>query len=101
MTLVTTRLEAAGSRVADLAARSRQRGPVETALAPLKTTRPMAVRHGNTGPGVRKDVTVCALVDHRVRLVMGPSAPRQHLGVARIRVVAARRWRGAPSTGGP
>ena len=50
-TLVTTRRDAAISRVADLAALYRPRWPVETSLAQLKTTRQMDVLHGNTGPG--------------------------------------------------
>jgi len=95
---VPPRLEAAVSRVADLAARYRQRWQGATALAPLKTPRPRAVLHGNTVPGVRQDVTGFALVDHLGRLGMGPSATRQHLGVARLRCVDARRGLGTPST---
>jgi hypothetical protein len=75
LTLVTTRLDAASSRVADRAECSRQ------PRAPLKTTRPMEVRHGQTGPGVLKARTGLAIVDHLVRRVLGPSASRQHLGV--------------------
>ena len=52
VTLVTTRLAAAVSRVADLAELDRQRWQVETALAPLKTTMHMDVLHGKTVPGV-------------------------------------------------
>src|SRR2546429_6698634 len=88
-------------RVADLAARYRQRWPVETALAPLQTTRRMDVLHGQTVPGGLKALTVLAIVDHLVRMVMGQSALRQHIGVARISVLDALRWLGGPSTGIP
>ena len=60
--------------VADLSARYRQRWQVETALAQLKTTRPMAVLPCQTGPGVLKELTVFAIVDHLVRLGMCQAA---------------------------
>jgi len=101
MTRVTTRLDAAVYRVADLAARSRQRWQVATAWAPLTTTRRMAGLHGQTGPGVLTDLTVLAIVDTLVRLVMGPSALLQHLGVERLSFLEALRGLGAPSTGIP
>ena len=71
------------SPVADLSARYRQRWQVETALAQLKTPMPMAVLHGQTVPGGLKELTVCAIVDNLVRLVMCQSALRQHLGMER------------------
>jgi len=101
MTLVTTLLDAAVYRVADLAERYRQRWPVETALAHLKTTMRMAVLHGQTVPGVLKERTVLAIVYNLVRMVMCPSALLQHIGVERISVLDALRWLGAPSTGIP
>jgi hypothetical protein len=101
VTLGTTLREAAVYRVADLAELYRQRWQVETALAPLKTTMPMDVWHGNTVPGVLTELMMCAIVYHLVRLVMCQSATRQHLGVERISVLEALRWLGAPSTGGP
>jgi hypothetical protein len=57
--------------------------------------------HGTTVPGVLKELTVFALVDNLVRLVMRQSAARQGIGVERISCVDARRWLGAPSTGVP
>jgi hypothetical protein len=99
MTLVTTRLDAESYRVADLAERSRQRWQVETALAHLKTSRQMAVRHGKTVPGVLTDLTVFAIVYHLVRLVRWQSAILQQIGVERLSVRDALRWLGAPSTG--
>ena len=73
-TLVTTRLEAAVSRVADLAELYRRRWQVETSLAHLKTTMPMDVRHGQTVPGVLKELTILAIVYNLVRMVMCQSA---------------------------
>jgi hypothetical protein len=101
ITLVTTRLDAALSCVADLAELYRQRWQVETALAQLKTTMQMEVWHGQTVPGVLKELTVFASVDNLVRMVMWHSAMLQHRGVERISVLDALRWLGAPSTGIP
>jgi hypothetical protein len=46
-------------------------------------------------------VTVFAIVDNLVRLVMCQSATLQHSGVERISFLDALRWLGAPSTGVP
>ena len=99
--LVPTRRDAEVSPVADLSARYRQRWQVETALAQLKTPMPMAVLHGQTVPGGLKELTVCAIVDNLVRLVMCQSALRQHLGMERLSVLEALRWPGAPTHGIP
>jgi len=101
ITLVTTRLDPAVYRVADLAELYRQRWQVETSLAQLKTTMPMDVWHGKTVPGVLKALTVFAIVYNLVRMVMCPSAMLQPIGVERLSVLDARRWLGAPSTGIP
>jgi hypothetical protein len=101
ITLVTTRLDAAVYRVDDPAQLSRLRGQVETALAPLKTTLHMEVVHGQTAPGVLKELTVFVMVYHVVRMVMCPSAARQHLAVERISCLDALRWLSASSTGRP
>jgi Transposase DDE domain len=98
---VTTLLDAESSRVADLAELYRQRWQVETSLAQLKTTMPMDVLHGQTGPGVLKELTIVAIVYTLVRMVMGPSARLQHLGVERLSVLDALRWLSAPSSGMP
>jgi len=74
---------------------------METALAQLKTTMQMDVLHGNTVPGVLKELMVFAIVYHLVRMVMGQAARRQHLGVERLSFLDALRWLGAPSTGIP
>jgi hypothetical protein len=101
LTLVTTRLDAEAYGVSDLAELYRQRWPVETSLAQLKTTMPMDVLHCKPVPGVLKELTMFAIVDHLVRLVMWPSATLQHTAVERISFLEALRWLGAPSTGVP
>jgi hypothetical protein len=57
---------------------------METSLAPLKTPRPMDVLHGQTGPGMLKELTVLAIVDNLVCMVLWESAMRQPTGVERI-----------------
>jgi hypothetical protein len=101
VTRVTTRLDAAIYRVADLAELDHARWQVETSRAPLKTTRQMDVRHGTTVPGVLKELMVFAIVDNLVRLVMRPSATLQHPEVERISFLDALRWLSAPSPGVP
>jgi hypothetical protein len=85
--------------VTDLAEWSRQRWHIDTALAHLQTTMPMDGLHGQTVPGVLTELTVLALVDNLVRMVMWHSAMRQHITVARISVLDALRWLGAPHPG--
>ena len=59
ITLVTTLLDAAIYRVADLAELYRQRWQVETSLAHLKTTMRMEVLHGQAeGSGNRWGSTI-------------------------------------------
>ncbi len=59
----------------------------------------MEIWHGQTVPGVLKELTVFAIVDNLVRPVMCQSSTPQHIGVERISFVDALRWLGAPSTG--
>jgi hypothetical protein len=101
ITLVTTLVDGANDRVADLAELYPQRWRVDTARAQLNTSRQMDVLHGQTGPGVVQECTVVAIVDTLVRRVMGPSALLHHRGVERISLLAALRWLGAPSIGIP
>jgi hypothetical protein len=101
ITLVTTLLDAEVYPVADLAELYRRRWQVETSLAQLKTAMQMEVLHGQTVPGVLRELTIFAIVYNLVRMVMWPSATRQHLSVERISFVDALRWLGAPSTGIP
>jgi hypothetical protein len=93
---VTTRRDAEVYRVADLADRSHQRWPVETALAQLKTPRQMDVLHWKTGPGVLKALPVLALIDNRVRRVICQSVLLHHRAGERISCLDALRWLSAP-----
>jgi hypothetical protein len=61
----------------------------------------MDVLHGKTVSGVLKELTVFAIVDNLVRMVMCQSAMLQHIDVERISFLDALRWLGAPSTGVP
>jgi hypothetical protein len=99
ITWVTTRLAPDSYPVTDLAAWSRQRWPIDPSRAHLKTTLPMDVRHGQTVPGVRKALPVCASVDHLVRMVMWHAARRQHINVERLSCLDALRGLGAPHPG--
>lgn len=101
ITVGTTLLAPERSPVADLAEWSRQRWPIETSLAHLKTTMPMDGLHGKTVPGVLKALTMVAIVDNLVRLVMWHSATLPRISVERISCLDALRWRGAPQTGMP
>jgi len=101
ITLVTTLLDAAIYRVADLAELYRQRWQVETSLAHLKTTMRMDVLHCKTVSGVLKELTAFAIVYNLVRMVMWHSARLQQIGVERISFLDALRWLSAPSTGIP
>jgi hypothetical protein len=98
ITLVTTLLDAETYGVNDLAELYRQRWQVETALSQLKTTMQMDVLHCQTVPGVRKELTVFAIVYNLVRLVMCQSATLQHPSVERISFMDALRWLGASGT---
>jgi hypothetical protein len=99
--LVTTLLDAAIYRVADLAELYRQRWQIDTSLAHLKTTMQMDVLHCQTVPGVLKELTVFAIVYNLVRMGMCQSAMLQFISLERISFLDALRWLGGPSTGIP
>jgi hypothetical protein len=101
ITLVTTLLDAELYRAADLAELYRRRWQVETSVAHLKTTMRMEVLHCKTVPGVLKELTIFAIVDNLVRMVMWHSAIRQHIALERISFLDALRWLSAPRTGRP
>ena len=65
---------------------------METHSAHVQTTMGLAVLTGKTVDGGLKELRVCALLDHLVRLVMGHAAPRQHVARERISFRDARRW---------
>jgi hypothetical protein len=67
----------------------------------MRSYRQMTVRHCKTVPGVLKELTVVAIVDHLVRMVRWESAMLPHTGVERISFLDALRWLGSPSTGRP
>jgi hypothetical protein len=99
ITLVPTLLDLASDLVTDRAEWYRQHWPIDTSRAHLKTTMYMDVLHCQTGPGVLKELTMFALVDNLVRMVMWHSAIRQHINVERSSFLDALRWLGAPHTG--
>jgi Transposase DDE domain len=101
ITLMTTLLDAAVYRVADLAERYRRRWQVETSLAHRRTTMQMDVLHCKSVPGVLEELTVLAIVYNLVRVVMRRSASLQHTAVERTSFRDALRWLGAPSPGMP
>ena len=101
ITLVTTLLDPEVYSVPDLAELYRRRWQVETARAPLKTTMPRDVWHGQTVPGVWNELTILAIVSNLVRLVRCPSATRPHSRGERSRGLEALRGRGAPRTRTP
>jgi hypothetical protein len=98
---VTTLLDAAISRVADLAELYHERWQVETSLAHLKTTMQMDVLHCKTVSGVLKELMVFAIGYNLVRMVMRQSATLQHTAVERLSFLHALRWLSAPSPGVP
>lgn len=99
--LVTTRLDAARYRVDDLAARYWTGWEAAMPRGQLQPTRHRDVLHGKTVAGVRKDLTVLAILAHLVRLIILPWAHRQRVDAARISILDALRWLGAPSPGMP
>jgi hypothetical protein len=101
ITLVTTLLDPERYPVTALAELYRQRWPIDTSLAHLKTTMQMDVLHCQPVPGVLKELTMFALVYNLVRVVMWHSAVPQHIAVERISFLDALRWLGAPRTGRP
>jgi hypothetical protein len=99
ITLVTTLLNAEVYSLDNLAALYRTRWQVEMHLAQLKTTMKMDILPCNTVPGVLKELTVFAIVDNVVRMVMRQAAMYQQVAVERISFLDALRWLGAPGTG--
>jgi hypothetical protein len=92
ITLVTTLLDPKKYPAEELATLYGQRWTIETNLAHLKTTMGMDVLRCQTLEGIRKEVTIYALVYNLVRLVMVKAAEEQQQPVARISFVDAVRW---------
>jgi hypothetical protein len=98
---VTTLLNAGLYSADDLATLYGTRWEVETHLGQLKTAMHMDMLHGKTVAGVLKELTIFAIIDNLVRLVIRPSAQLPRVDAARISFLDALRWLGAPSTGMP
>jgi hypothetical protein len=92
ITLVTTLLDAAIYRVAELAELYRRCWQVESYLGQLKTTMHMDVLHCKTVTGVLKELTVFAILYNLVRLVIWQSARFQQVDAARMSFLDALRW---------
>jgi Transposase DDE domain len=101
ITLVTTLLDAGLYSADDRATLYGTRWEVETHLRHLKTAMHMDVLHGKTVAGVLKDLTIFAIIDNLVRMVILPSAQLPRVDAARISFLDALQWFGAPSTGMP
>jgi hypothetical protein len=84
VTLVTTLQDAVLYPLEELAALYGQRWTIETNLRHLKQTMKLEVLHCETVQGVRKELTVFALVYNLVRAVMCVAAERQEVAVDRI-----------------
>ena len=92
VTLVTTLLDPQTYPAAELAELYRQRWQIEINLRHLKQTMKMDVLHCETVEGVRKELTVFALVYNLVRTVMQVAAERQDVDVDRISFADALGW---------
>ena len=99
--LVTTLLEAEQDPADALAALYRGRWQAETTLRHLKQTMGLDVRHCQRLAGSMQELTVFALVDHLVRVVMLAAAQRQGVALERISVVDAVRWLSTVRPGEP
>lgn len=92
ITLATTLLDPERYPAAELAVLYGQRWQIETNFRHLKQTLRMDVLHCKTVEGVRKELTMYALVYNLVRLVMREAAKRQDQPVERISFIDAVRW---------
>jgi hypothetical protein len=90
--LVTTLLDPEQYPAEALAELYGQRWRIETHLAHLKTTMGMDVLRCQTVEGVRKELTIYALVYNLTRLVMLKAAGQQRIDVERVSFVDALRW---------
>lgn len=92
ITLVTTLLDPERYPAEELAELYGQRWTIETNLGYLKTTMQMDVLHCRTVAGVKKEMTIYALVYNLVRLVMLTAAERQGQPLSTVSFVDALRW---------
>ena len=101
VTLVTTLLEVDLYPADALAELYQMRWQVETTLRHLKQTMGLDVLHCQRLAGVMKALTVFALVDNLVRVVMLAAAQRQGVALERISVIDAMRWLSTARPGEP
>ena len=92
ITLATTLLDPERYPKMDLAELYGQRWQIETNFRHLKQTLRMDVLNCKTVEGVKKELTMYALVYNLVRLVMREAAQRQGVAVQRISFIDAVRW---------
>jgi hypothetical protein len=92
VTLVTTLVDPQRYPASELAELYRHRWQVETNLRHLKQTLQMDVLRTKTVSGVKKELTMFALVYNLVRLVMLRAGKRQQVPPDRISFVDAMRW---------
>ncbi len=92
LTLVTTLIDPVKYPVEELLELRLRRWDVETKIACLKTTMKMDVLHCKTEAGVRKELSVFALVYNFVTRVMLEAARRQEVPVSRISFADAYKW---------
>jgi hypothetical protein len=90
--LVTTLLDAALYPVEAFAQLSWVRWGIATNVAHVTTTMGLEVLKGKTVDGVLKELSVFALIDILVRVVMAQAARRQQVAIDRISFVDAARW---------
>jgi hypothetical protein len=84
-----------------LAALYQMRWQVEINLRHLKQTMGLEVLHCPSLAGVLKELTVFALVDNLVRVVMLAAAKRQKVALERISFIDALRWLSTARPGAP
>jgi hypothetical protein len=92
VTLATTLLDPQRYPAAALAELYGQRWQIETNFRHLKQTLRMDVLHCKSVEGVRKELTMYALVYNLIRLVILEAAKRQNQPVDRISFIDAVRW---------
>ena len=92
LTLVTTLVDPDQYPAQAVAELYGQRWQIETNLAYLKTILRMDVLRCKTVEGVRKELTIFAIVYNLTRLVMWKAAGRQRVRAQRVSFVDALRW---------
>ena len=101
VTLVTTLLDPKVYPAEALADLCRSRWHVETNFAHLKTTLGRDVLSCQTEAGVRRELSMFAIVYNLVRAVMEAAGRRQVVSVHRISFIAVLRWLATVPPGGP